>query len=510
MTNNEPRQFFVYRRKDSAGWICRFKDDAGKWRDHRCPPEARTKRDAQIYSRTWLAEMDRLGQRPEAPVTPKPDRGPTLRDLRDKWIALRDADPKLAASTRTADKANLDHHILPELGDLPICDLSVARVRQFVRDFRDAPRVATGKPRSGSTVRNVVGTLSTFVQDCRAEEWVSLPGNPVRDPAVSKLLPEKEQTEPLPLNKQQAERLITGSNIPPQRRIRYATACFTGMRIGEMTPLLWQDLEGLDGDDGFVVINKSQRDGVLGKTKTRTSNRKVPIHSQLAPRLRAWKARGWAEFVGRHPQPGDPVFPDLAGVKQPHAARYLRKDLVGVGCADNVGGELLDFHGCRKAFRTWLDENGVNETLADRIIGHSRGTVAERHYIGRRNLDPWREAIETIRLDLSTGEVIALPVKVAVGAESNDVGGGVVGGPDGQDTGCRTPKLVAGCDKGGCDVEESSNKLDRDSGRRTVTALATPSPRRDEKKRVTDRRTGWGAVYHVCPGSPDVPCPRQP
>jgi hypothetical protein len=48
------------------------------------------------------------------------------------------------------------------------------------------------------------------------------------------------------------------------------------------------------------------------------------------------------------------------------------------------------------------------------LMGHAGGSVGERHY-GAKDLERMRAAVETIALDLSTGQVVALPMK-AVGA----------------------------------------------------------------------------------------------
>jgi hypothetical protein len=50
------------------------------------------------------------------------------------------------------------------------------------------------------------------------------------------------------------------------------------------------------------------------------------------------------------------------------------------------------------------------------LMGHSGGSVGERHY-GAKELQRMRAAVETIVLDLSTAQVIALPVRVAGGSD---------------------------------------------------------------------------------------------
>ncbi len=438
----QARPSFVYQRKDSTGWIVRYKDDAGKWRDHRCPPEVRTKRQAEIYARAWIGEMDRLGHRPEAPIEPPKDRGPTVDAVADKWLPLRDRDKELAPSTLEADKGNLKKHIRPKLGKVHVRELSPRLIRAFIRELKEK--------KAASTVRNIAITLSVMLKDCEAEEWAGEDfRNPMKHEGVVRELPSKL---PRPervgvivhLTPDQAERLIVCPKVPEVRRVRYLLAFTSGSRAGEMSALTWQDLV-LDEGEETARITKSIRNTKVGRTKTRSSIRTIPIQSQAAKSLRAWKAKGWVEYVGRHPQPTDPVFPGERGETigaSRHSARQMRADLVAAECPTTYAGLDIDFHACRRSFSTWLDANGVSETIVKRIMGHAPQGVTQRHYTAG-NLEAMRRAVETIKLNLTTGEVVALPMrKVANGPDEG-------GEPEPQDEGRRDGQVanhVAECD----------------------------------------------------------------
>jgi hypothetical protein len=57
------------------------------------------------------------------------------------------------------------------------------------------------------------------------------------------------------------------------------------------------------------------------------------------------------------------------------------------------------------------------KALRDRLVGHAPADVGEKHYTARA-LATLRDAVETIKLDLRTGEVIALPVRAVANAPS--------------------------------------------------------------------------------------------
>jgi hypothetical protein len=79
---------------------------------------------------------------------------------------------------------------------------------------------------------------------------------------------------------------------------------------------------------------------------------------------------------------------------------------------------------------TWLREAGVDAETRGRLMGHSAGSVGERHYTAMTAavMAKLRDAVETIRLDLSTGEMIALPLRAVAGAEEGSEAAGLTAG----------------------------------------------------------------------------------
>jgi hypothetical protein len=136
--------------------------------------------------------------------------------------------------------------------------------------------------------------------------------------------------------------------------------------------------------------------------------------------LRAWKAAGWARLVGRHPQPIDLVFPGSDGKPQrPRDADRFRADLDAAGCATKYGVEDITYKdGTRHSFATWLGAAGVPDELIGRLCGHAARSVTRRHYVGD-DLAVLRDAVEKIALDVSTAQVIVLPL-VATGRGASE------------------------------------------------------------------------------------------
>ena len=197
----------VYQRADGRR-VLQFRDGprGAPWKEHRIPAEYRTERQAERYAAAWLDEYrKRVGERPEAPVEPPVDKGPTVRELAPKWLNLRSVDPKLSPTIRTQNKSNMRIHVLhyAEIADVPIADLRSGALRAWIRKVRDhgkvkrlpggkrgAPKLErTNEPLAAYSVRNIANTITMFFDDAMAEEWIDLPANPMRHPGVRKEIP---------------------------------------------------------------------------------------------------------------------------------------------------------------------------------------------------------------------------------------------------------------------------------------------------------------------------------
>jgi hypothetical protein len=87
--------------------------------------------------------------------------------------------------------------------------------------------------------------------------------------------------------------------------------------------------------------------------------------------------------------------------------------------ADAAWAELqrVTLHECRHSYSTYLDAAGISETRADRYLGHSNPSVANRY---RHQLEG-QLADDAARLDAyligaSTGKVVQLPTGAPAGA----------------------------------------------------------------------------------------------
>jgi integrase len=210
--------------------------------------------------------------------------------------------------------------------------------------------------------------------------------------------------------------------------VRWLLALTSGLAEGELAGLKLDDL-ALDAPIPTVKVTKALRlkgdDGWASMGATKTDNRVrvlplhpgavrvLPLHPGAVRALRAWRATGWAQYVGRAPKGHDALFPNSAGESwRPDSAPLLRADLVAAGLPDTYEGHPYTAHATRRSFATWLTEAGVPSDTVKRLMGHAAEGVTAQHYAAQ-NLETLAAAVAKIELDLSGGggKVIALPVR---------------------------------------------------------------------------------------------------
>jgi integrase len=336
---------------------------------------------------------------------PVPKDGPTIKELSEKWLKLREPDQEISGATYDANRTHMVVHILPAFGDLPITTfedvLGQKKLADWVRQLKERQG-----PKGAQTVRNISASLRTFL------DWTSGPeagallrGNPTRTDWFRRLLPKRQQTdarfatlEDAPLTPAQVQKLLDTKTIELQWRARIALAFTSPLRDGEIAGLRICDVD-LDAEIPWIDINKAcvlnHREGhaKIGKTKRVWSNRTLPLHPAARDGIKEWIDFGWEEFVGRPPKPSDPVFPRDDGAHgRPRSAEKFRAALELANLPTSVKGTELHFHDSRGCAATWLAvlqvEGRFDGALIRRFLGQSPQGAAERNYFKGNLLAP--------------------------------------------------------------------------------------------------------------------------
>lgn len=338
--------------KDRPLWYIRYIDSDGKRKQR--PSHQPTKKDALRY----LAEVEaRVARRemgiPEVSPEERQRRTITVRALAEKFLAEYDR-PKIRNPRRyrALVRAYCNRRLFP----FPLASMTAAAVkRRDIDAYRDALRRAEFSPK---TVNTSLAFLSRIFSWGIESELIDR-GNPV---ARIERLPTQPSTEHY--TREQVAALLSEDEPHPM----IATALYTGMRKGELLGLTWGCVRF---DLGAIEVRKSFN----GPPKN-GSARIVPLHPELAPILRLWRAR-----CPRTAQ--DMVFPvmgktgwragqcfDLAG---------LRLALAAAGCPWNL---CRPWHAMRHTFATLFAESGASPEALSRILGHTgQGNAVTAGYV---------------------------------------------------------------------------------------------------------------------------------
>jgi integrase len=182
---------------------------------------------------------------------PVPRGAETLADVVNEWRKL--VAPNHKPKGREASESHLRAHILPKLGTMPLAELSVKTLQQFVMDLTPG--------RSGKTVENILITLTGIL--AHARKW----GKLVPQVSLSDLsMPEKVKPQPKFYEPSEIKRLLAAAD-DPLRTILYVLA-LTGMRINEALALR---LEDLDFPRKLIHVRHSAYNGTLGTPKSAAS-----------------------------------------------------------------------------------------------------------------------------------------------------------------------------------------------------------------------------------------------
>lgn len=272
----------------------------------------------------------------------------TLGAYAKRWLERRSAEG-LAESTLAKYITDLELHILPVLGDMQLRGLRPSHVADWLAEDGG----------SACNRRNRLALVRQLARDSLAEElcdvdWVARVRAPEAEDSYT-------DDEPNLLTPEQARAVLAA--IPERWRLLVRVLVLTGMRWGEVTGLLWEDVDLVKG---LVTIRRGNWKGRETRAKNKRARRRVPLVGELVDDLRAHRAQ--------QPPGTALVFPTAKGTR--HRGTPLRR-VLDTACKA-AGVPRVTTHGLR---RTWNNEaRQVADGMVVRaIIGHGDERMTE-HY----------------------------------------------------------------------------------------------------------------------------------
>lgn len=297
------------------------------------PVAAMTKRQAQKAAEEILRPLNLGKLRPESALT--------LREFVDRYF-IPNALPTLKISTQKRYRQILNIHLLPAFGATRLMDLPTVAVQRFVLD-----KMAAGQSwESVNHFRNLLSKTYTT-----AKRWGLFAGE---NPASGIQLPEKHAVrERHALTLEQIRPLLAALTEPARTMV--CLGILTGLRVGEILALRWEDVDFLAGE---IRVERNFYRGMVGTPKTPHSRRTVPMPQILASALSALRRDG----VGL-------VFTTGRGTPL-NDSNLLHRHLKPAG--RRLGIPWLNWHTLRRTHATLYQKAGGSLREAQAQLGHSR------------------------------------------------------------------------------------------------------------------------------------------
>lgn len=245
------------------------------------------------------------------------------------------------------------NHIISDLGTIAVRYISRFTIMSFTERLLE-------KNLSAKTVNDILIVLGLALK--YAQETYSI--------TVPKINYVKEHQREMRVFSVQEQQIITEYLLKQIDIHKFGVllALYTGMRIGELCALRWDDIT-----DEHIVINKtmmrikneqSKTEVKIGSPKSESSNRIIPTPKCLLPMINQFRSNGYV----------------LSNDKLKYTEPRLMQIKFGQMIAEcNI--EKTNFHALRHTFATRCIEAGVDVKTLSELLGHSDVKTTLNRYV---------------------------------------------------------------------------------------------------------------------------------
>lgn len=285
--------------------------------------------------------------------------------IQDRW--LPEVLPTLKYSSKQHYEYITNHHLLPVFGNVQLRLIS----RDVVQSFLFA-KLKSGL--SWKTVKHIRTTFGTILQAAVMQDLIF--DNPVRKTRFPR---QGRVEEKVPISPEKLRELL--AVLPEPSCSLVWLLALTGLRIGELLALCWQDI---DFATGVLRVRQSVYEGHFDEPKSRRGKRVIPMSAKCREVLESCKP---AEA-----EPNTLVF--ATGNGTPLSRRNLLKRELKPAC-EKVGLKGANWHWLRHAFATLLDAVGTPLGTVQALLGHSSSEITREVYLHSIPADA-RKAVEKV------------------------------------------------------------------------------------------------------------------
>ena len=290
----------------------------------------------------------------------------TTQILLNEWLETYQKE-HIKARTYSRYQGLISMHILPALGATNISELGRREIQEFLTQQKKDGNIRNGEKLSATSANMMLSVLNLAFEYACDMEYIE--ENPCL--RVRRTKAETKRIEAFTVEEQRAiESEIARSD---DRRLHGVLLClYTGLRIGELLGLTWDDV---DFTKGVIKVTKTvyrekDENGIwqlcVDTPKTKASDRVIPLPEYITNML----------------------CQDYRSVQTPYVVENKKGERMSIRSyqyifeklTERAGVRKLNFHALRHTFATRAIECGMDiKTVAD-IMGHQNASITLNRY----------------------------------------------------------------------------------------------------------------------------------
>ena len=284
----------------------------------------------------------------------------TVADAAEQWLSS--AKLRVKESSYANYENIVSKHIIPTLGGEHMANLTTQKLNDFIHYKLKRGRLNGTGGLSAKSVRDIM-TVYRSIESFAAREY------DIRETHFTMPKIEKKQTDVLNAfeRKKLESYLLHNQN---NTNISVLLCLFTGIRVGELCGLKWDDI---DFENGTLSVSRTvqriNKHGkskvVIGSPKSKTSVRTVPIPDFLLAILKSKRK--------------DDDFYIITGTRKPTEPRTMQNRFKSI--LKICGIRNVNFHLLRHTYATVCIENGFDPKTLSELLGHSDASITLNRYV---------------------------------------------------------------------------------------------------------------------------------